>query len=582
MHAGSNKEEFSAPATQLLPFHGRLQKHDGTANGAPILSRVPYPLLQQHAHRPKEPAPHGSFSPSLHCWECVCHRLIQRANLHEKWETIMGDSCFLLPHGAQYDENPLPQLIRPQNHRSLLVDPITAHPYPLVEVGSFTMQDPLFPGTVGDGYVYWGDAWKWLEERGYQVLKYTGTGPEVPLAVSTSASMLTSGAGDAIVQGGMLEPDSTLSPAATTNGTITADLMPAPEGRVHHQCPVSRSPSHETKKVWLDDSNSSGATLSLIGDGSASFKSLAPTPVCMPQFTSTPGKATTEARACSLSRDRDSLTGPHDQTEVFLTDFGWPLPPPTPIPSIPGSQPVGGSVYAPPLPLTIDAGSTTLNSAQVEELYTLASECRLLSIRLACGFCQLSGEEAVSRLQALTTAQEILHKPQRDPCNAWEESYVPLIVHVTKLDAKLGMYLDDANKDMTDKAMEIWMRIQAMAMASDMTPNVHLGLALFLLDRLSVISLGLSFWQDIPFSLALGPKAITFQRRASTSRSIPPVPNDLGAAQSNSRASLPLAQAGQATLRSLERNFLDEPEKLAPVDFKKAPPLKHSSPLKSM
>ena len=58
------------------------------------------------------------FPPGLCCRECVCHRLIQWANLHEKWETIMGSSRFLLPHGAQYDENLLPQLIRPWNHRS--------------------------------------------------------------------------------------------------------------------------------------------------------------------------------------------------------------------------------------------------------------------------------------------------------------------------------------------------------------------------------------------------------------------------------------------------------------------------------
>ena len=72
----------------------------------------------------------------------------------------MGGSRFLLPRGAQYDENPLPQLIRPQNHRSLLVDPIMAQPYPLVKVGSFTMQDPLFPSIVGDSYIYWGDVQK--------------------------------------------------------------------------------------------------------------------------------------------------------------------------------------------------------------------------------------------------------------------------------------------------------------------------------------------------------------------------------------------------------------------------------------
>ena len=79
---------------------------------------------------------------------------------------------------------------------------------------------------------------------------------------------------------------------------------------------------------------------------------------------------------------------------------------------------------------------------------------------------------------------------------------MPLLMHVTKFNAKLGTYLGDANKDMTDKAEEIWTHIQAMAMALDMSPDAHLGLVLFLLDQLPVISPGLSFWQDIPFSLA--------------------------------------------------------------------------------
>ena len=303
------------------------------------------------------------FPPGLHCRECVCRRLIQWANLHKKWETIMGSTHFLLPCGAQYDNNLLAQLIRRWNHRSLLVDPITAQPYPMVEVESFMIQDPLFPGTAGDSYIYWGDAWKSLEERGYRVLKYTGSGPEVPLTVSTSTIAPTSGANDAIMQGGMPEPDSTLPLATTTTGTIAVDLMPTPKGGVCHQYQVSKSPSRELKKVQLDDSNSSGTTLSPIGHGS-----LAPTPFHVPQFTSTPGKAMTEARACSLSRDSDSLAGPHDQMEVFPTDFGQSLPPTTPVPSISGSQLVGGSMYAPLFPLTIGTGGATLNSAQVEEL----------------------------------------------------------------------------------------------------------------------------------------------------------------------------------------------------------------------
>ena len=139
------------------------------------------------------------------------------------------------------------------------------------------------------------------------------------------------------------------------------DLMPAPQGGVHCQHQVSKSPSCKIKKAWLDYSNSSGATLSLIGDGSASFGSLTPTPFCMPQFYSMPGKAMMEARAHFLSRDSDSLAGPHDQTEVFPMDFGRSLLPTTPVPSVSGSQPVGGSMYAPLFPLNIGRGGATLN-----------------------------------------------------------------------------------------------------------------------------------------------------------------------------------------------------------------------------
>ena len=158
-----------------------------------------------------------------------------------------------------------------------------------------------------------------------------------------------------------------------------------------------------------------------------------------------------------------------------------------------------------------------------------------------------------------------------------------------KFDAKLGTYLGDVNKDMMDKATEIWTCIQAMATASDMTPDVHLRLALFLLDRLPVISLGLSFWQDIPFSLARGPKAITFQKKAGTSHSTPPAPDDSGDTKSNTKASLPPAQVGQAMPRSRgmvpNKNSPDKPGKPVPLitmDFEKALPLKHSSPVKTM
>ena len=209
MHAGAQTRKSSLPQ----PHNFCLFVEDYESMMAPP-TEPPYCLMYPIHFFNDTPEDlknqlHTDLFPLGLCFqECVCHQLIQWANLHEKWETIIGGSRFLLPHGAQYDDNLLPWLIRLQNHRSLLVDPIMAQLYPMVKVGSFTMQDPLFPGTTGDSYVYWGDARKWLEERGYRVLKYTGPGPEVPPAFSTSTIMPTSSANDAVMQGGTPEPNS--------------------------------------------------------------------------------------------------------------------------------------------------------------------------------------------------------------------------------------------------------------------------------------------------------------------------------------------------------------------------------------
>ena len=282
------------------------------------------------------------------------------------------------------------------------------------------------------------------------------------------------------MQGGTPEPDSTLPPTATTTGTIAADLMPASQGGVHHQHQASKSPSHKIKKAQLDDSNSSRATLFLIGDGSVSFRSLTPTAFHTPQFTSTPEKAMTKARAYSLSRDSDSLAGPHDQMEVFLMYFGQSLPPTTLVSSISGSQLVSGSMYAPPFPPTTLRHHTELGTSGGTlhaRLQMQAPQCQPCTQLLPALWGRGCEQVASSSCHPGDPVQA-----PRDTSNAWEESYAPLLTHVTKFNAKLGTYLGDANKDMTDKAKEIWMCIQAMATALDMSPNMHLGLTLFLLD----------------------------------------------------------------------------------------------------
>ena len=85
---------------------------------------------------------------------CICHTTLQHMNDDPLNCRKYGRSHLILPHRAQYKERLFLGILEPQNHWSLLIDPITKEPFPMELVGDFRSTDPIFKGCYGDSFLY--------------------------------------------------------------------------------------------------------------------------------------------------------------------------------------------------------------------------------------------------------------------------------------------------------------------------------------------------------------------------------------------------------------------------------------------
>ena len=95
----------------------------------------------------------GGGPPGVRTRMCMCHTLLQYANLSVDHRQQCHGSCLVIPRGVQYDHL-LPEIVIPYNHRTPLVDLSTGEPFPLVPVGDFQLEDNIFPRTPGDSLLY--------------------------------------------------------------------------------------------------------------------------------------------------------------------------------------------------------------------------------------------------------------------------------------------------------------------------------------------------------------------------------------------------------------------------------------------
>ena len=84
---------------------------------------------------------------------CVCHATLQFNNDKPKECTNYARSCLILPHGAQYNNQLFPMILKPRNHWGLLIDSVTKEPYLMELVGDFWVADLIFKGCYRDSCI---------------------------------------------------------------------------------------------------------------------------------------------------------------------------------------------------------------------------------------------------------------------------------------------------------------------------------------------------------------------------------------------------------------------------------------------
>ena len=94
--------------------------------------------------------------PGLHTSSCICHALLQHADLTKAHKQKYNGSCLIVPQGAQY-KTLLPKITMLCNHWVLLLDLHSRKPFPMVPVEDFNLKDKIFPGMPGDSLLFNGD-----------------------------------------------------------------------------------------------------------------------------------------------------------------------------------------------------------------------------------------------------------------------------------------------------------------------------------------------------------------------------------------------------------------------------------------
>ena len=106
--------------------------------------------------------------PRLHTHICICHALLQHADLSKAHRSKYHGNHMVIPWGVQYNHL-LPKITMLCNHRVLLIDLHMGEPFPMVPVGDFQLIDKIFPGMPRDSLLYNSDDLTKLQRMRFQV-----------------------------------------------------------------------------------------------------------------------------------------------------------------------------------------------------------------------------------------------------------------------------------------------------------------------------------------------------------------------------------------------------------------------------
>ena len=382
---------------------------------------------------------------------CVCRATLQFSNDDPKQHTKYVGSHLIVPCGAQYNDRLYPSILEPRNHRSPLIDPVTGEPCPMEVVGNFKATDPIFKGCYGDSLLYSEDnlaRLKWqkvylptFQEEipvpsapSYQQDRELVAAKQSPHRVaapdtsvespktkcSSSKSSPPRGTGCSSNISTLKHPDSTSAKKPSCPQESTPDCQAkSPQARSSrkHGClpsPTTGSTGYKQRDLREVDSGTVNTTLPISSSTMDTFCSL----ICSlskvieplaPSITSTPlGKAGPREGRTISSDSRHSSALLFASTSFNLPGFpSVGLGSLTPlVPSIAGSHHISSTW--PPNSFPPGPSTLRLTIDQANSIFSLASECQVLGIKLAKDFQLLSGLEAIHRYSVQGTAHETL------------------------------------------------------------------------------------------------------------------------------------------------------------------------------
>ena len=225
------------------------------------------------------------------------------------------------------------------------------------------------------------------------------------------------------------------------------------------------------------------------------------------------------------------------------------------VPSITGSHHVS-STWPPNL---FPSGPSTpwLTIDQANSIFSLASECQALGIRLAKDFQVLSGLEAIHH----NSVQGTVHKMLTLGHSAWEAAYVAILWddimkaehdtmtrhlhseadaawkkmhevmynHQLEYDWQLTNFLKEVETMLATMRDQIWTAVHALTESKGMTFEDCLSLTLHILLLLPQIPMDVSYQMQIPLTIAYCPESSIYRRWHSKQGGVSPLHKEVRA-----------------------------------------------------
>ena len=258
-----------------------------------------------------------------------------------------------------------------------------------------------------------------------------------------------------------------------------------------------------------------------------------------PSITSTPlGKAGPREGRTISSDSRHSSALLFASTSFNLPSFlSVGLGSLTPlVPSIAGSHHISSTW--PPNSFPSRPSTQWLTIDQANSIFSLASECQVLGVKLAKDFQVLSGLEAIRRNSIQGMAHEMLtlghstreaayvailwddvmeaeheamtHCFHSEADAAWKKMHEMMYNHQLEYDRWLSDFLKEAETTLANMRDQIWTAIHALTESEGVTFKDCLSLALHILLLLPQIPMDISYEMQIPLTIAYCPESLVY------------------------------------------------------------------------